>query len=309
MKTIGLDKYEDSWMIDENVLNGLDSTAKHLLRAPHVRDRFTPYTKGTNQSMSKEDLRGLVFYTLFSAKELGISFTQAIQGISIIKGRPAMTAELMLALVYRSNLMTSFSEVLSGSLNDKDAKYTCIVQRGTLEKVTRSFSIEDAKRAGLWIYDKATAPNIPWKTYPLRMLQMRARTTALRDAFPDIVKGFTSEEEARDIPSEPKDITPDKKVLELEHQVDQEPVVERKTTVAIYDSKTFEGEQYIIDSDGSCHLSSGLVYTKLDLADMTSMNAVEKQRMYDRKLSSVSTETNKFPKDLGVSNNENVTVA
>ena len=50
----------------------------------------------------------------------------------------------------------------------------------------------DAKRAGLWT--KAG----PWQTYPRRMLQMRARSFALRDAFPDVLKGLISVEEALD---------------------------------------------------------------------------------------------------------------
>jgi hypothetical protein len=50
----------------------------------------------------------------------------------------------------------------------------------------------DAKRAGLWT--KAG----PWQTYPRRMLQMRARSFALRDAFPDVLKGLISVKEALD---------------------------------------------------------------------------------------------------------------
>ncbi len=53
-------------------------------------------------------------------------------------------------------------------------------------------ALMDAKRAGLWT--KAG----PWQTYPRRMLQMRARSFALRDAFPDVLKGLISVEEALD---------------------------------------------------------------------------------------------------------------
>jgi hypothetical protein len=52
----------------------------------------------------------------------------------------------------------------------------------------------DAKRAKLFDKDG------PWKQYPDRMLQMRARGFALRDAFPDALKGFAIAEEAMDIP-------------------------------------------------------------------------------------------------------------
>ena len=46
-----------------------------------------------------------------------------------------------------------------------------------------------------------------WKAYPQRMLQHRARGNAIRDAFPDVIHGLISAEEAQDY-DEPKDITP-----------------------------------------------------------------------------------------------------
>ncbi len=72
-------------------------------------------------------------------------------------------------------------------------------------KTTRSFSIADSKRAGL--ADKAT-----WRSYPKRMLQMRARGFAARDSFPDALSGMVIKEEAMDYPTgepEMKDITPE----------------------------------------------------------------------------------------------------
>jgi len=69
----------------------------------------------------------------------------------------------------------------------------------------RTFSVKDARLAGLM--NKAG----PWKQYPKRMLQMRARGFAIRDAFPDALKGVITYEEASDLGSEGgsiKDITP-----------------------------------------------------------------------------------------------------
>ena len=40
----------------------------------------------------------------------------------------------------------------------------------------------------------------PWKSYPDRMLQMRARGFALRDAFADVIGGLITSEEAEDYP-------------------------------------------------------------------------------------------------------------
>ena len=56
----------------------------------------------------------------------------------------------------------------------------------------RRFSVQDARRAGLW-----GRPG-PWSQYPQRMLQMRARAFALRDAFADVLGGLYLREELED---------------------------------------------------------------------------------------------------------------
>jgi hypothetical protein len=58
------------------------------------------------------------------------------------------------------------------------------------------FSVADAVRAGLW------GKSGPWTQYPKRMLQLRARGFALRDAFPDVLKGLVTAEEAQDYPAD-----------------------------------------------------------------------------------------------------------
>ena len=68
-------------------------------------------------------------------------------------------------------------------------------RRGDAEPVVSRFSMADAKRAGL------AGKTGPWTQYPKRMLQMRARGFALRDAFPDLLRGFVTAEEAQDYPT------------------------------------------------------------------------------------------------------------
>jgi hypothetical protein len=83
----------------------------------------------------------------------------------------------------------------------------CVAKRKGRKPVIAKFSVDDAKRAGLW------GKSGPWQAYPKRMMQMRARGFALRDAFPDVLKGLITTEEAQDYPDEAKprqvkDITP-----------------------------------------------------------------------------------------------------
>jgi len=75
----------------------------------------------------------------------------------------------------------------------------CLVKREGQEEQETSFSVSDAKLAGLW--GKAG----PWTQYPARMLRFRARSFALRDQFGDALRGLKAAEEAMD---EPINVTP-----------------------------------------------------------------------------------------------------
>lgn len=124
--------------------------------------------------------------------EVGLSPMQAIQNIAVINGRPSLWGDAMLGLVRRDTKCQDVHEVIAG---DGDARTaTCTVKRTSSSDTVRSFSVGDAKKAGLW------GKQGPWLQYPDRMLQMRARGFALRDAFPDVLRGLISAEEAADTP-------------------------------------------------------------------------------------------------------------
>ena len=122
--------------------------------------------------------------------EVGLSPIAALQRMAIIDGRPTIWGDAALALVQASGLLGSFREDLADTTKSGLLVATCTVTRhGRSEPVTRTFSVEDAKRAGLW-----QKPG-PWSQYPKRMLAMRARGFALRDAFPDVLAGLYLREE------------------------------------------------------------------------------------------------------------------
>lgn len=120
--------------------------------------------------------------------ELGLAPMQAIQGITVINGRPSVWGDAMLALVSNHPQFDDIEETV------EDGVATCTVKRTGRSPTVRKFSVDDAKRAKLW-----GKPG-PWTTYPDRMLQMRARSFALRDSFADALKGIIATEEAQDIP-------------------------------------------------------------------------------------------------------------
>jgi hypothetical protein len=81
----------------------------------------------------------------------------------------------------------------------------CLVKRRyneDMEETVATFSVMDAKQARLW------GKQGPWQQYPKRMLAMRARGFAIRDAFPDAMKGMITAEEAQDYPTQTRDVTP-----------------------------------------------------------------------------------------------------
>jgi hypothetical protein len=125
--------------------------------------------------------------------EVGLTPMAALQSIAVINGTPSIWGDGMLALVRGSGLLEDLIETVE---HDKDGPTiaTCKVKRRGQETwVIHSFTRPEAQRAGLW------RKQGPWQQYPQRMMQMRARSWALRDAFADVLRGLTSAEEAQDM--------------------------------------------------------------------------------------------------------------
>ena len=129
--------------------------------------------------------------------EMGLAPMQALQNIAVINGKPSVYGDAAMALVQASPVCEDVEEFFEGE-GTPNPVAVCVAKRKGRKPVTARFSVEDAKRAGLW------AKQGPWSAYPKRMLQMRARGFALRDAFPDVLKGMITVEEAQDYPEEAK---------------------------------------------------------------------------------------------------------
>ncbi|TXG96508.1 MAG: hypothetical protein E6R08_09240 [Nevskiaceae bacterium] len=122
--------------------------------------------------------------------ELGLQPMQAMQNIAVINGRPALWGDAVIALVRSSPLCEYIYE------SDDGETATCRVKRRNEEEQVRTFSMAEAKAAGL------AGKQGPWSQYPKRMRQMRARAFAMRDVFPDVLRGMPVAEELQDIPTE-----------------------------------------------------------------------------------------------------------
>lgn len=181
-------------------------------------------------------------------KEIGLGTLQSLQNIAVINGKPSVYGDAMLALVQASPVCEGIDEHIENE-GTPNPSAVCIARRKGRMPVIARFSVEDAKRAGLW--GKAG----PWQAYPKRMLQMRARGFALRDAFPDVLKGLITAEEAQDYPTdEPRkmrDITPTKPANPLDAiappapppPVEVEPVVQTSDPIVIAEQMADTVEQ------------------------------------------------------------------
>ena len=181
--------------------------------------------------------------------ELGLTPMRALQSIAIINGKASIYGDELLGLVKSHPAFRGCEEKV------KDSVATCTIKRdvaGEIEVTERTFSKDDAVKSKLW--GKAG----PWQQYPDRMLQMRARGFAIRDAFPDAIKGIITYEELRDYPQEAQGgnikvaVTPsDAEDLDALANKLEAPVLEdqssEKLTQELFipgkESKTFDSEQ------------------------------------------------------------------
>lgn len=148
---------------------------------------------------------GNVLIAIQWGMELGLKPLQAMQNIAIINGRPSLWGDAVLAIV-RSAVDVAGNRVLEGiseTFDDATNTATCEVKRrGAAQTCVRRFSLAEAQKAGLT--DKGGV----WKAYPKRMLQMRARSWALRDEFTDVLRGMPVAEEVLEYVEREKDVMP-----------------------------------------------------------------------------------------------------
>ena len=150
-----------------------------------------------NSDFAPKDFRGKPESCLLAIDyggSIGLSRMQSLQSIAVINGRPTIWGDAALALVIGSPVCEYVRETVDGEGDAMVA--TCEAKRRGYEKASVvRFGVADAKKAGLW------GKSGPWSQYPRRMLQMRARGFALRDAFPDVLRGLVTAEEAQDYPT------------------------------------------------------------------------------------------------------------
>jgi hypothetical protein len=123
--------------------------------------------------------------------ELGLRPLQAIDGLTVINNRIGIMGDLALAMVRQKGELADYKKVWEGQGDD----LTCTVtlQRQGGEPHDYTFSVREAKQAGIW------SRNPVWPQYSKRMTYYRALGFGLRDEFSDILKGLYTTEELEDL--------------------------------------------------------------------------------------------------------------
>lgn len=195
-----------------------------------------------------EDAISAVAIAVMAGAELGLPPMVALRSFTVIGGRPALYGDGIINVARRSRkaayiktgyIANASNEALLelgvpkgkiAALKTEDERSIgwCKSKRAdTGEEKIETFSIADAKRAGLWddrpfvkkqdwnTKQWSDVPNeAPWFRYHQRMQQWRAAGYCLRELFADVLGGITDEYEAREIAGEIYE--PEAKTLDLQ---------------------------------------------------------------------------------------------
>lgn len=129
------------------------------------------------------------FIRIQTGAELGLPPMASVTSIAVINRRPCVWGDGAAALVQSHPDCEGFDEVEFGEENSPEWGYRCTIRRRGRLPVAREFTWQEAIDSGL------SVKKGPWQQYRKRMLQMRARSWAMRDAFPDVFRGIKTVEE------------------------------------------------------------------------------------------------------------------
>lgn len=132
---------------------------------------------------------GNVLIAVQMGAEVGLSPMAAIQSIAVINGKPSLYGDVGKALLLQSGFVI---EEDNTEVVKKSGVARCKITRPGHPPCERTFSIDDAKTAGLF------KKQGPWTSYPERQMAWRAFWFAARDIAADVLKGLHGAEEVRD---------------------------------------------------------------------------------------------------------------
>lgn len=127
-----------------------------------------------------------VLFAIMAGAELGLSPMASIRGIHVIKGKPTLAADTMVAVVMRSGLCEYFRLV-----EETETQCTYETKRTNNADPSRyTYTAADQETAGL-VADSHL-------THPKAMRRARCKSILARDVYPDALAGVYASEEMVD---------------------------------------------------------------------------------------------------------------
>lgn len=167
-------------------------------------------------------------------RELGLEPMSSLRSINVIKGKPSLSSEAMRAMVMAAGHEITFPEMTNTR---------CVIRgrrRGSEDTTTVTYSMDDAKRAGL-------SGNSQYSKMPRQMLTARATAELCRLIFADVIGGLIADVEVDDIITAEVVETPTAATTikrNVKAPAEPKPRATRKETPAD------EVEDVIVDDDG-----------------------------------------------------------
>jgi hypothetical protein len=140
---------------------------------------------------------------ILAGRELGFGPIASMTGIFLVKGRITLSANLMAAAIRRSAKYNYNIKHLD------DTRCEIAISRGRDVIGVSTFTIEDAKRAGL-------TSGANWRSYPKNMLFARAISNATRWFAPDLLGGepvYSPDELGAEVDPETGEVLADDRIV------------------------------------------------------------------------------------------------
>lgn len=165
-----------------------------------------------NSDLVPRDYKGKAGNVLIAVQmgaEIGLSPMSSIQNIAVVNGKPSIYGDVGKALLLSKGFLIDANDI---SEIKKTGVARCKITRPGHPPCERTFSIDNAKTAGLW------GKQGPWTQYPERQLAWRAFWFAARDIAADALSGLYGVEEVMDYATA--------KVSDVNPEHRNEPIIE-----------------------------------------------------------------------------------
>lgn len=187
----------------------MESFANILLKSKLVPNHFYEKLPDGKPDFDKGKTASVVA-VLIQGYQLQLPPLTALQHIIPVNGLLSIKGDLAKSMIFNSGKLKSgtWKETEEGSIDQESLVVSITAARSDNgQTLTRSFSVAQAKRAGLWVTQQQINAQDGWKykqsswwKYPARMINYRALGFLARDLFPDVMAGIYTTEEATDMP-------------------------------------------------------------------------------------------------------------